>query len=271
VFAPLSKRASALSVHAGGDKTPLTLTPTTASTPSTIRLVRPLRTARPLRILVVGDSVGQTLGRGFELWAQETGDAIVLNTATPTCSLGRHLLRMGPLGAIGTPAEPCADWTRQWPIATFDPDVVVVNYSIWEIERRQLPGGRWATPGDPELDRWQLSEYQAASDLLSARGAPVLWLNIACEETPIRPHDLFWYIDHDTIPKLAASRPAVHVVDMNQLLCPNGPPNPDFGGVHDVRPDSAHFSDAGALAVARWLMPIMLGKQPAPPRIFPRS
>ena len=57
---------------------------------------------------------------------------------------------------------------------------------------------------------------------------------------------------------------------MDHLLCPHGPPNPDFGGVHDVRPDGSHFSDAGALEVARWLMPIVLGEQPAPPRIFPR-
>jgi hypothetical protein len=225
-----------------------------------------------LRIFVVGDSIGQTLGRGLELWARETGDALVLNIATPTCSLGRHLPRRGPLGAVQDPAERCAGWDRTWPktIATFDPDLVVVLYGLWEISPRELPNGRWATPGDPELDRWQLSEYQAASDILSARGAPVLWFNIACEETAIQPHDPFWIIDHDTIPKLAASRPAVHVVDMNHLMCPDGPPNPDFGGVHDVRPDGAHFSDAGALAIAHWLMPIVLGEQPAPPRIFPR-
>jgi hypothetical protein len=272
VFAPLSQRASALPAGAArADKTRLTLPPTTASSPSAIRLLRPLTTPRPLRILVVGDSVGQTLGRGFELWGRETGDAVVLNTATPTCSLGRHLLRMGPLGAVGKPPDTCADWDRQWRVATFDPDVVVVNYSIWEIEPRKLPGGRFARPGDPELDRWQLAEYQAASDVLSARGAPVLWLNTACQGTPIKPNDLFWYINHDTIPDLAASRREVHVVDMDRLLCPNGPPNPDFADVRDVRPDGAHYSDAGALAIARWLMPIVLGVRPAPPEIFPRN
>ena len=72
-----------------------------------------------------------------------------------------------------------------------------------------MPSGRFAQPGDPEHDRWQLGEYQAASDILSARGAPVLWLNIACEETPILPKQGFWYIDYRTIPKLAASRPIV--------------------------------------------------------------
>jgi hypothetical protein len=61
----------------------------------------------------------------------------------------------------------------------------------------------------------------------------------------------------------------VHVVDLNHLLCPQGPPNSDFGGVHDIRPDGAHFSDAGAFAVAQWLMPIMLGEKVAPRSVFP--
>ena len=235
--------------------------------------MRPLATPRPVRIFVVGDSVGQTFGRGLELWARETGDAVVLNTAIPTCSLGRHLLRKEPLGVVIAPSPNCADWDHTWPpiIKTFDPDVVVVLYSIWENEARRLPSGRFAQPGDPELDRWQLSEYEAASDVLSARHASVLWLNIACEETAIKPGDGFWYINHLTIPKLAASRPSVHIVDMNQLICPNGPPNSDFGGVKNVRPDGAHYSDAGALAVASWLMPIVVGERPAPPRIFPSS
>jgi peptidoglycan/LPS O-acetylase OafA/YrhL len=269
VFAPLSARPSAL--HTG--ETPFTPPATTAPAPATVRLFRPLAKPRPLRILVVGDSVGQTLGRGLELWARQTGDAIVLNTATPTCSLGRHLLRKLPLGEEVAPDANCEDWDRKWPqtIASFDPDVVVVLYSIWEVEQRKLPSGRWAKPGDPEFDRWQLSEYRAASDILSARGAPVLWLNIACEDTAIELRQGFWYLDEQTIPKLAASRPSVHVVDMNSLLCPNGSPDPDFGGVRDIRPDGAHYSDAGALAVAHWLMPIVLGEQPAPPRIFPRN
>ena len=58
---------------------------------------------------------------------------------------------------------------------------------------------------------------------------------------------------------------------MNHLMCPSGPPNPTFHGVTNVRPDNAHYSDAGALAVARWLMPIVLGQEPAPRDIFGTS
>ncbi len=67
------------------------------------------------------------------------------------------------------------DWAEKWPqtIASFDPDVVIVQYAVWEVEPRKLPDGRLARPGDPAIDRWQLSEYQAAADILSTRGAPV--------------------------------------------------------------------------------------------------
>jgi hypothetical protein len=270
VLAPLSKQPSALlasPTHARRPK-PRVIAPAPA-----VPLYRALSTYRPLRILVVGDSVGQTLGRGFELWANETGAATVHNDAIAWCSLGRHLPIRAVLGNTIEPSETCAGWDTRWPrtISSFDPDVVVVLYTIWEIQARRLPGGRWASPGDPELDRWQLSEYQAAADILSARGAPVLWLNTACGEREIRPTDLFWTLDYQTIPKLAASRPAVHMVDMNHLICPNGPPNLDFGGVTNFRPDFGHFSDAGALAVVRWLMPIVLAEKPAPARVFPRG
>ena len=98
----------------------------------------------------------------------------------------------------------------------------------------------------------------------------MLWLDIACEGDPIERGQPFWVVDYRTIPALAASRPDVHEVDMNHLMCPGGPPNPVFDGVPDVRPDVAHYSDAGALAVAKWLMPIVLGETPAPRSIFPK-
>ena len=239
VFAPVSVHASTLQSRVVAPAPP----PEPRETP----LYRPFTAHRPLRVLVVGDSVGQTLGRGLELWGDDTGNAIVENDATDFCSLGRTLPRELPLGEIEAPAAKCADWAQSWSqtINTFNPDVVVVQYSVWEAEYRKLPDGRLAQPGDPAIDRWQLSEYQAAADVLAARGAPVLWLDIACEGDPIQRGQPFWVVDYRTIPALAASRPAVHEVDMNHLMCPGGPPNPVFHGVPNVRPDIARLLRRG--------------------------
>jgi peptidoglycan/LPS O-acetylase OafA/YrhL len=266
VFAPLSSISSVLQTSAIEPPKP-------PPVPTKKPMYRRFTEHRPLRVLVVGDSVGQTLGRGLELWAAETGRATVENDAMQLCSLGRVLPRVLPLGEVEAPASHCTDWPDAWKktIGTFNPDVVIVQYSVWEAEGRKLPDGRIERPGKPALDRWQLGEYQAAADVLSARGAPVLWLNIACEGAAIQMHEPFWVVDYQTIPDLAASRPAVQAVDMNHLMCPGGPPNPTFHGVENVRPDNAHFSDAGALAVAQWLMPIVLGQKPAPREIFEKS
>jgi hypothetical protein len=61
----------------------------------------------------------------------------------------------------------------------------------------------------------------------------------------------------------------VHVLDLDGQLCPGNRYQSDYAGVHDARPDGAHFSDAGALAVANWIMPIVLGQ--APPPSYPRE
>ena len=271
VFAPVSAHASALTTETSPNTALIRQRVTSPSRPKPTPLHRPVTLPRPLRVLVVGDSVGQTFGRGLELWAMQTNRAVVENDAVPMCALGRDLEVELPLGGMLTPSDGCAGWDEQWPqtIASFDPDVVIVQYAVWEVESRKLPDGRLARPGDPELDRWQLAEYQAAADILSAQGAPVLWVNSACEDEPFRPGEPFWTLDYRTIPALARSRDAVHVFDLNHLLCTSRGANPDFGGVADIRPDGAHFTDAGALAIAQWLMPIVLGDTPAPTRVFP--
>jgi len=217
--------------------------------------------------MVVGDSVGITLANGLQEWAKQTGGAVVFDAARAWCSLGRYLPRnvFGPQNSTAG----CDDWETRWTqdIRTFDPDVVFVMYTVWEVIPRQLPGTSGFTrPGDPALDAWQLSEYQRAADVLSARGARVVWFSIACENnTPIRRGEPFWYVNRGTLPLLAASRPSVRLIDLDSLLCGGGRLRNDLGGVADIRPDHAHYSDAGALALARWLMPIVLGRT-KPPR-----
>jgi hypothetical protein len=248
------------------------LPPTTpTSTLPTLRQAasfhRALDRARPLRVLVVGDSVGITLGRGMQLWAYDTGGAVVRNEARAWCSLGRYLPRdvFGPQNS----SAGCDDWGTRWAqlVQTFDPDVVFVMYTVWEVIPRQLPAASGYTrPGNPALDAWQLSEYQHATDVLSARGARVVFFSLACEgRTTIRRGEPYWYVNRRTLPALARSRPQVRLLDLDSLLCGGGQVRNDLGGVHDIRPDDAHFSDLGALALAGWAMPIVLGRAPPPP------
>ena len=250
------------------------LLPTTTTTRPHRPITRPpqplhrrITGARPLRIMVVGDSVALTLGRGFELWARAHGDASVDNAARMYCPLGRGL--PAQQGFAENFDMSYCDWTHRWPdhIASFDPDVVVVLFTIWETAPRRLPGSSaWSTPGDAAFDRWQLGEYEAAADTLAARGAQIVWMTAPCEpHFRVAPGSPLWRIDHQLIPKTAQQRRSVHVLDLGPQLCPHGTPLVDYRGVRNARPDGAHYSDAGALALANWAMPIVLGQAPPPP------
>jgi peptidoglycan/LPS O-acetylase OafA/YrhL len=248
---------------------PPATTPTLAkpSGPQPVVMHRPLESARPLRIMVVGDSVGISFGRGVELWALEH-NARVSNVARKWCSLGRDLPRM-LYGAVQN-AGPCSDWDTSWPgmLDDFDPDVVLVMFTAWEAVGRQLPGrSDFLSPGAPELDAWQLSEYEAATDLLSSRGAHVVWFTVPCDDHVIEPPLPLWYVNRRTLPRLVAARPGIHVIDLDHELCAGGRAKTPtvYAGVADARPDARHFSDPGAYALANWVMPIVEGAAAPPP------
>ena len=208
--------------------------------------------------MVVGDSVGETFGRGVELWGLHTGRAQVWNDAHYYCALGRYAPAEFGTGEQH-PAEICNSWGERWPqeLQQFDPDVVVVLYTFWEMVARQPPGvPDFVSPGDPRYDRWQLSEYAKAVDTLSARGAKVVWLTIPCRKLDQPVHArVVHHLNDDQIGGVARRRPhQVRVVDLHGELCPDDHFHMSYGTVAQARPDGAHFSDAGAEAVANWLM-----------------
>ena len=149
------------------------------------------------------------------------------------CGLGRFLPRnvFGPQNA----SAGCDDWATRWAndVTSFDPDVVVVMFTIWEVMPRLLPGAAdYTRPGDPALDAWQLSEYRTAADVLSARGANVLWTSIACEgNTTIKRGEPLWQVNRRTVPALARSRPSVQLVDLDRLFCAGRRVRNELGGV----------------------------------------
>jgi peptidoglycan/LPS O-acetylase OafA/YrhL len=235
-----------------------------APSTSTPRLHRPFPEDRPIRVLVVGDSVGQTLGRGLELWGNETGRAQVFNDAHYYCSLGRFAPRSYGTGEEQQ-FEVCDAWGERWPkmISSFDPDVVVLLFTFWEMVGRDPPGvGGYVAPGDPVHDDWQLGEYVIAADTLSANGAKLVWLTMPCWQTDQAEHrETIDHMKEHQLGRLAERRAdAVRVVDLDAEVCPGGEFRMDYAGVEMARPDGAHFSDDGARAVANWLMGKILAR-----------
>jgi hypothetical protein len=224
--------------------------------------------------MVVGDSVGQTVGRGIERLAIRTGAAVVYNAAMGWCAIGRggvvHLFDTGTLNQRG-----CDDWSARWDIGPFQPDVIVVLSTLWEIAPRSQP--QWEGVrrfGEPDYDGWLKSEYLALTAYLSSQGARVVWLTAPCA-SPAPTRARFWSHDVGEFAALArlnrmilsvpaAAAPGrVRVVDLFARVCPKGKFTQRLGDVDNARPDGVHFSDAGAEWVAEWLCPELLDHAPA--------
>lgn len=206
------------------------------------------------RIMIVGDSVALTMGRGLERWGLGNG-VEVLNLGRPFCPIARG----GRVAAsFGNAVDHCGDWPTNWAEqeAAFRPDVVVVLTTVWDVSKRQRDewGPEYIGPGDPRFDRFVRSEWKTAVNLLGATGARVAWLRSPC--TP--PYEFDEELRYANRHYLGAVREAgAHVVDLFGFLCAGGEYHDGLQGVAPLRPDGLHFSDAGADLVARWLGPIL--------------
>lgn len=217
-----------------------------------------------LKVLVVGDSVARTFGFGLERWASETGTAAVWTTATPGCGVTDEGTTRGLADREQPIPEVCRSvregWVRQ--IAQFDPDLVIVLTSVWDVQDRRFPGwSDYRSPGDPELDAYILREYEESVDVLSSGGATVVWLQAPCsrsmqvdggaigESAGAYEVRRVVHLNDSIIPKLLESRPAVRTFDLFPILCPSGGFEEQLDGI-EPRPDGAHFSVEGAMWIA---------------------
>ncbi len=253
-FAPAVSQASVLRQAARELQSPATrpVASRTKSSQPHPAAPRPVK-----RILVVGDSVALTLGRGIERWGAQHGVA-VLNDGVIGCPLLNGVDVRGYWGVATRSPDPCQT-RRTWPkyLAEFQPDVVVVLYGAWDVYDASFDHGQtWVSPGRPEFDRYYATQVDDAGRRLRAAGARVLWLTPPCFAAnggsldPNAP----WYdparvevlrrIDHEV-----AAHNGVTVSDVaHDAGCPV-----DFG----IRPDGVHYNDSGADITTASIVPII--------------
>ena len=252
VLAPLASQPSSARRAARTAATFPAVATRALPTPLAETFHRPLETDRPLRVLVVGDSVGITLGRGLELWSRETGRTVVRNEARKYCSLGRYLPRIAGYGPDEQGAG-CDDWQTRWarrcrrlrsrcrrgPV--HDLGARVAGASGRDRFRRTRHAGASTTGSGPNTTPPRMCSAQ--------RGANVVWLTIPCTPNyPSTPGSPTWYVNERTIAGAARDRGFVRVLDLDAQVCPNHQFRSAYGGVDPARPDGNHFSDDGALA-----------------------
>jgi peptidoglycan/LPS O-acetylase OafA/YrhL len=228
--------------------------PTTATSSTTLGPAVP---GNPTRAVLVGDSVGASLGPGLE-GAMAARGIPFATAAQPGCSV----LRGVTVQADGRPypwSRACASAMQPALRNVVDssprPDLIVW-LSTWDAVDRDLGGQRvkiGTHAGELVLGR----EIRKTAALLTRRGARLVILTVPAP-VPGTPAVLPGFDEAPRIRKLNAlyrrSGPTrdgrVSVFDLSSIVCPGGRCPARVAGI-ELRPDGSHFGAAGSRYVGR--------------------
>jgi peptidoglycan/LPS O-acetylase OafA/YrhL len=221
----------------------------------------------PLRVLLVGDSVGLSMGWGFE----NEGPGLELsvwNRGGLGCGLLSVDEERNDSGEwVSSRADLCKQWRSTWPadVQSFQPDVVVMLFGPWDTLDLNV-GGRLLEVGTPEWHAYAWDQLQSAVDTLSSGGAKVILLTSPCfkaRDMALTPtigglHLRTWPVEplNDLYREFEQQHPdEVTVVDLDGFVCPGGEYCDLTIDGAKMRYDGVHFTPEGGGVVARWLAP----------------
>lgn len=257
---PLSPATTTVtSVTAGaGDAVPSTVLaaePSTTLPPvtTTTQLAVP---PRPVRILVVGDSTAEATGAGLVAWAAANPQyAQVSVAAGPGCGLVLIGYLELTTGQRDTDAE-CGPYARDFVPAKaveLQPDVVMVMTTVWDVlDRRLTKDGPLLPATDPAVEAAMVASLGEFTDRLLALGVPrVVWVDgpvplgslVGGDDSQAQParHATL----HRAVASVAATRPAVRVVDLAAWLH-----DQPIGADRSARLDGVHWTGKAALQIS---------------------
>lgn len=225
------------------------------------RYVDDVGRARRPRVLLVGDSVGDSLAGALYGRGDRTG-VDVTNRARIGCGVQREVVRIRfPDGTVAPDGEGCAAAIDAWTadIGGARPDVValVLGYAGGldkEVE------GQWATPCDPHFLGWYRAQLLLALRTLTMSGVPLAITTAPYKGDgahPSLPRDRDTECLNDLYRGLRADFPSLAVVDLGEEVCPGGVCRVSVEG-QAMRPDGLHFRGVSAVVTGSWLVESLL-------------
>ncbi|MFM7252916.1 MAG: acyltransferase family protein [Ilumatobacteraceae bacterium] len=208
---------------------------------------------RPVRVLVLGDSTGISLGSGLISWAAANpGLMQVTSLAAIGCGVIRDAWQVPPDDPMRVECDRVLDEELPRVLAEAAPDVVVVHVSLVDaVPRRWADDEGVIAPSDPRyVERLDRDYSEFTSYLLGRSTARVLWV------MPTQPAEWFlgrlngdfppsWWTPQREAIARAATHPRIVSVDLGQWIALR-----EAGGSRQYREDGLHLSDDGALLLA---------------------
>ena len=213
--------------------------------------------AAPLRIMIVGDSVGNNIGQGLEEWSAGRTDVVAWNRSTVACGF-----ELDAEIVDGPPSDrECHEWFDRFGqfVDEFEPHVVLVLVGRGDQARRIVPGTDGPKRvGDPEFDDLMGSTYDRVLATLERPGTTVIISTFPCFDEALfnfepgpdgRQRNETNAAFNDFLRGLG--RP---VIDLDRRLCPGGRFTTAIEGVDNGRPDGLHLSPEAAVSLAPWVV-----------------
>ncbi len=230
---------------------------------------------RPIKVAFAGDSMGFQVAYSFQPWSNVFPGRISYDgfTADPGCGMvsDGQLPDNDRAVRLDNPACRAVAQRNQEVVDTQDPDVFVVTTGPWDTGDRMLPNeSSFRTFGDPVLDKFLLLEYQHDVDVMTAKGAQVVWVDWPCIQPTGTTQDgrpfpsgfteaRLQHLNAVVIPQLAkANAGKLQVVDLGRSLCPGGRfEATDAGGQTLRAPDGMHLAAQGGAVARDQILPVL--------------
>jgi hypothetical protein len=212
------------------------------------------------RVLVVGDSVGASLGARLDEVQGAVGISVV-NHSLIGCELPQSDFHRKPAGDDGPAGEPlvttaqCRDWATRWTtnLAAEQPTQVVLSMGFPAVEDIQIRGV-WHAACSSWWRSYYRTEATAALRLLGSTGAHVWIATIARPGLDAFPPSLDTATECvNRLLRDAATATHASVLDLDGYVCPRtGRCGSTLNG-RPLRPDGLHFTNPGGRLLAIWV------------------
>lgn len=213
------------------------------------------------RVLVVGDS-GAWAIRGPMAEAARSRRLDVINRGTPACGVlpGNGASRYQDGRTLDDPPG-CDDWPTRWAdhVDEAEPDTALI-VSVAPAGAERFVDGRWRKDCDPVFDEAFQQRYQEAIRTLAADGATVGVTTIAYQDSASDADGRFPEVDcRNRSIERAAGEAGATVIDLASWVCDDDDRCRDTvealdGEEVELRPDGLHYSGAGGIAAARYIL-----------------